>query len=206
MSEDDIPPEFIDPIMYRIMENPVMLPKQGIDAEQITLDRWTLAKHFTENGLTDPFTRKNITNDEIISNTALLERILKWKKDNPEMYKNYKMSKPRSARTDPLEQEFDVFLKDFIPKFVSQIDTSEQLENHIDILNSLIYIQYRREHPYELLNRYERMDSQYKDICDIYNKNKYQLKIRNNDLEHFIKLYNRLGRNRRLLRYKHGAY
>lgn len=52
----DIPEEFLDPIMQTIMKDPVSLPSGNV------IDRLTITKHLLTDS-TDPFTRNPLTLD-----------------------------------------------------------------------------------------------------------------------------------------------
>eukprot|EP00916_Digyalum_oweni_P023330 GHVL01038744.1.p1 GENE.GHVL01038744.1~~GHVL01038744.1.p1 ORF type:complete len:976 (+),score=165.02 GHVL01038744.1:77-3004(+) len=70
----DAPEEFIDPLVQEIMEDPVQLPSGYI------MDRKTISTHLA-NQDHDPFTRQNLSIDQIQSLPELKDRIEKWKQD-----------------------------------------------------------------------------------------------------------------------------
>ena len=51
---------FLDPILYEIMEDPVILP-----GSQISIDRKSITTHLLSDA-TDPFNRKPLTIDQVI--------------------------------------------------------------------------------------------------------------------------------------------
>ena len=55
-----VPEEFLDPIVFSIMEDPVILPTSGV-----TVDRKTIVSHLLSD-LTDPFNRQKLTTDMLI--------------------------------------------------------------------------------------------------------------------------------------------
>ncbi|CAG8708529.1 9385_t:CDS:10, partial [Acaulospora morrowiae] len=69
----EIPDEFLDPLMYSIMEDPVILPES-----RVTIDRSTITTHLLSD-TTDPFNRKPLTIDQVIPNTELKERIIAYR-------------------------------------------------------------------------------------------------------------------------------
>ncbi|XP_022868548.1 probable ubiquitin conjugation factor E4 [Olea europaea var. sylvestris] len=61
----DIPDEFLDPIQYTLMKDPVILP-----SSKVTLDRSVIHRHLLSDS-TDPFNRSHLTVDMLIPNTEL---------------------------------------------------------------------------------------------------------------------------------------
>ncbi|CAI5758568.1 unnamed protein product [Candida verbasci] len=69
----DIPEEFLDPLMFTIMEDPVILP-----SSKINIDRSTIKAHLLSDS-TDPFNRMPLSLDDVIDNVELRERIWEFK-------------------------------------------------------------------------------------------------------------------------------
>ncbi|EXB38051.1 putative ubiquitin conjugation factor E4 [Morus notabilis] len=65
----EIPDEFLDPIQYTLMKDPVILP-----SSRITIDRPVIQRHLLSDS-TDPFNRSHLTGDMLIPNTELKARI-----------------------------------------------------------------------------------------------------------------------------------
>lgn len=65
----DIPDEFLDPIQYTLMKDPVILP-----SSRITVDRHVILRHLLSDS-TDPFNRSHLTPDLLIPDTELKARI-----------------------------------------------------------------------------------------------------------------------------------
>ncbi|CAK9162965.1 unnamed protein product [Ilex paraguariensis] len=65
----DIPDEFLDPIQYTLMKDPVILPSSGI-----TVDRPVIQRHLLSDN-SDPFNRSRLTSDMLIPNTELRAKI-----------------------------------------------------------------------------------------------------------------------------------
>ncbi|XP_042379831.1 probable ubiquitin conjugation factor E4 isoform X2 [Zingiber officinale] len=65
----EIPDEFLDPILYTLMRDPVILP-----LSRQSVDRPVIQSHLL-NGNTDPFTRSHLTQDMLIPNIELKQRI-----------------------------------------------------------------------------------------------------------------------------------
>ncbi|CAA3017415.1 probable ubiquitin conjugation factor E4 [Olea europaea subsp. europaea] len=61
----DIPDEFLDPIQYTLMKDPVILP-----SSKVTLDRSVIYRHLLSDS-TDPFNRSHLTVDMLIPNTEV---------------------------------------------------------------------------------------------------------------------------------------
>ncbi|OAY60270.1 probable ubiquitin conjugation factor E4 [Manihot esculenta] len=65
----EIPDEFLDPIQYTLMKDPVILP-----SSRITVDRPVIQRHLLSD-TTDPFNRSHLTVDMLIPNVELKVRI-----------------------------------------------------------------------------------------------------------------------------------
>ncbi|XP_049343169.1 probable ubiquitin conjugation factor E4 [Solanum verrucosum] len=65
----DIPDEFLDPIQYTLMKDPVILP-----FSRKTMDRPVIQRHLLSQS-TDPFSRSHLTADMLIPNTELKAKI-----------------------------------------------------------------------------------------------------------------------------------
>eukprot|EP00803_Ostreobium_quekettii_P005944 evm.model.scf_1775.3 EVM.evm.TU.scf_1775.3 scf_1775:17856-20430(+) len=68
----NIPDEFLDPIQYTLMRDPVILTTSGN-----TLDRTTITRHLLSDAK-DPFNRMPLTVDQLQPNTELKQRIDEW--------------------------------------------------------------------------------------------------------------------------------
>lgn len=85
-SEDecaDAPDEFKDPLMDTLMSDPVILPSGT------SMDRAIITRHLL-NSNTDPFNRQILTEDMLIPNVELKERIDAWRKE--QRYKRQQQS------------------------------------------------------------------------------------------------------------------
>jgi len=74
--EEDLgepPDEFLDPLMSELMTDPVLLP-----SSKQTVDRSTIKQHLLSDP-TDPFNRVPLKIDEVVSDTAMKQRIEEWK-------------------------------------------------------------------------------------------------------------------------------
>ncbi|KAG8384649.1 hypothetical protein BUALT_Bualt04G0139900 [Buddleja alternifolia] len=65
----DIPDEFLDPIQYTLMRDPVILP-----SSKITVDRPVIQRHLLSD-MTDPFNRSHLTADMLIPDVELKTKI-----------------------------------------------------------------------------------------------------------------------------------
>ncbi|MQL85684.1 hypothetical protein Taro_018199 [Colocasia esculenta] len=68
----EIPDEFLDPIQYTLMKDPVILP-----SSRISIDRAVIQRHLLSDN-TDPFNRSPLTQDMLIPNTELKARITEF--------------------------------------------------------------------------------------------------------------------------------
>ncbi|GBC03242.1 hypothetical protein RclHR1_05020019 [Rhizophagus clarus] len=71
----DIPEDFLDPLLFVIMDDPVILPES-----RVSIDRKSIATHLLSDA-TDPFNRKPLTIDQVIPNLELKKRIEDFKKE-----------------------------------------------------------------------------------------------------------------------------
>ncbi|KAJ5938747.1 hypothetical protein N7466_001881 [Penicillium verhagenii] len=69
----EIPDEFLDPLMYTLMEDPVILP-----SSRMTMDRATIRSHLLSDP-NDPFNRVPLTMEDIIADTELKAKIEAFK-------------------------------------------------------------------------------------------------------------------------------
>ena len=79
---DDAPEEFLDPLTYNLMENPVILP-----SSHMNIDRRTIEDYLMSNP-SDPFNRNPLTKEELIPNVELKKKIDEYKKDKLKEKKN----------------------------------------------------------------------------------------------------------------------
>lgn len=77
----DIPDEFLDPIQYTLMKDPVILP-----SSRITVDRPVIQRHLLSDS-TDPFNRSHLTADMLIPDTELKAKI-------EEFIRSHELQKP----------------------------------------------------------------------------------------------------------------
>ncbi|KAF9425201.1 hypothetical protein BGZ94_007753 [Podila epigama] len=69
----EVPDEFLDPLLYTLMEDPVLLPTSNI-----SIDRSTIKSHLLSDA-TDPFNRMPLSINDVIDNVELREKIQQWK-------------------------------------------------------------------------------------------------------------------------------
>lgn len=69
----EIPDEFLDPLMYTLMEDPVVLP-----GSKITIDRSTIKAHLLSDP-TDPFNRMPLKLEEVVDDVEMREKIAQWR-------------------------------------------------------------------------------------------------------------------------------
>ncbi|KAK9939050.1 hypothetical protein M0R45_015759 [Rubus argutus] len=82
----DIPDEFLDPIQYTIMKDPVILP-----SSRIAIDRSVIQRHLLSDN-TDPFNRSHLTTDMLKPDNELKERIQEFIRSQ-----ELKSEKPKQA-------------------------------------------------------------------------------------------------------------
>lgn len=70
----DAPDEFKDPLMDTLMSDPVVLPSGTV------MDRAIITRHLL-NSCTDPFNRQHLTEDMLVPNIELKQRIEAWRKE-----------------------------------------------------------------------------------------------------------------------------
>ncbi|CDJ59676.1 hypothetical protein EMWEY_00058570 [Eimeria maxima] len=66
---DDVPPEFLDPIMADLMVDPVMLP-----SSKVVVDRRNIERHLMSEP-SDPFNRAPLTRDQLVPQPELKKAI-----------------------------------------------------------------------------------------------------------------------------------
>ena len=72
---DDAPDEFLDPLTYVLMEDPVILPSSHINIDRRTIEDFLLTNP------TDPFNRNPLTKEELIPNDELKKKIDEYKQN-----------------------------------------------------------------------------------------------------------------------------
>ena len=70
---DDAPEEFLDPLTFALMEDPITLPTSHINIDRRTIEDYLLTNH------TDPFNRNPLTKEELIPNVELKNKIEEYK-------------------------------------------------------------------------------------------------------------------------------
>jgi len=68
----DAPDEYLDPLTYTFMTDPVILPTSNT-----VIDRSSIAQHLL-NDPHDPFNRKELTMEMVVPATELKEKMTKW--------------------------------------------------------------------------------------------------------------------------------
>ncbi|KAJ3014704.1 hypothetical protein HKX48_004997 [Thoreauomyces humboldtii] len=70
----DVPDEFLDPLLFHIMDDPVVLPTSGL-----SIDRSTVKSHLLSDAH-DPFNRQPLTIEQVVPDDALRNKIQEWKR------------------------------------------------------------------------------------------------------------------------------
>lgn len=68
----DVPDEFLDPLMFDLMTDPVILP-----SSKVTVDRSTIMGHLLSDS-TDPFNRAPLRIEDVVENVDLKKKIEAW--------------------------------------------------------------------------------------------------------------------------------
>ena len=68
----EVPDEFMDPLMFDLMKDPVTLP-----SSKAVMDRSTIRSHLLSDP-TDPFNRMPLKIEEVVPNVELKEKIEAW--------------------------------------------------------------------------------------------------------------------------------
>jgi ubiquitin conjugation factor E4 B len=90
----DIPDEFLDPLVYTLMTDPVVLPGSGY-----TMDRASISQHLL-NDQSDPFTRAPLTVDQLVPNAELKARIDQWVRDRQDELRRQQQGGGEAMDTD----------------------------------------------------------------------------------------------------------
>ncbi|KAK6455664.1 ubiquitin elongating factor core-domain-containing protein [Scheffersomyces xylosifermentans] len=75
MELGEIPDEFLDPLMFTLMEDPVKLP-----SSKVSIDRSTIKAHLLSDG-TDPFNRVPLKLEDVVDDIELKEKIENFKRE-----------------------------------------------------------------------------------------------------------------------------
>ena len=94
---DDAPDEFLDPLTYNLMENPVILPSSHMNIDRRTIEDYLLSNP------SDPFNRNPLTKDELIPNDELKKRIDEYKIQK--IKEKQKLNNNNNDTTDKKEEE-----------------------------------------------------------------------------------------------------
>ncbi len=100
MELGEIPDEFLDPLMYTLMENPVVLP-----GSKISIDLSTIKTHLLSDP-TDPFNRMPLKLEDVTPDLELKEKInvfIKEKKEEARQKRIQELHKPIEGETSDVE-------------------------------------------------------------------------------------------------------
>lgn len=89
----DIPDEFLDPIQYTLMKDPVILP-----SSRIIVDRPVIQRHLLSDA-TDPFNRSHLTPDMLIPDTELKQKIEEFVRSQQRKQQGEEMSMQSSSKS-----------------------------------------------------------------------------------------------------------
>ncbi|KAF1987879.1 ubiquitin conjugation factor E4 [Aulographum hederae CBS 113979] len=86
----EVPDDFLDPLVYTLMEDPVILP-----TSKTIIDRSTIRSHLLSDP-TDPFNRSPLKIEDVLPATEMKERIETWKKEKKDAAR-------AAAKGDPMD-------------------------------------------------------------------------------------------------------
>ena len=72
LDDEDIPEEFLDALLDTIMDDPVILPSKNV------VDKTTILQHL-KNDTSDPFTREELKEEDLVYDNDLKQKIQLWK-------------------------------------------------------------------------------------------------------------------------------
>ncbi|KAG0049750.1 hypothetical protein BGZ83_005433 [Gryganskiella cystojenkinii] len=93
----DVPDEFLDPLLYSLMEDPVLLPTSNI-----SIDRSTIKAHLLSD-TTDPFNRMPLKIEDVVDNIELKEKIQAWKAAQKSKRIQQQAQDNMSHQTEPMD-------------------------------------------------------------------------------------------------------
>jgi ubiquitin conjugation factor E4 B len=96
---DDAPDEFLDPLTYALMEDPVILPSSHINIDRRTIEDFLLTNP------TDPFNRNPLTKEELIPNDELKKKIDEYKQNKLKNLKKEQSKENNNEIKDKKENE-----------------------------------------------------------------------------------------------------
>ena len=91
----EIPDEFLDPLMFTLMEDPVILP-----SSRVSIDRSTIKAHLLSDS-TDPFNRVPLKLEDVIDDVELKQKI-----------QDFKQQKKNSQKQSNNDEDEDVIMKE----------------------------------------------------------------------------------------------
>ncbi|XP_071709994.1 probable ubiquitin conjugation factor E4 isoform X1 [Rutidosis leptorrhynchoides] len=89
----DIPDEFLDPIQYTLMKDPVILP-----SSRMIVDRPVIQRHLLSDA-SDPFNRSHLTPDMLIPDTQLKQKIEEFVRSQQSKQRSEDMSMQSSSKS-----------------------------------------------------------------------------------------------------------
>ena len=94
---DDAPEEFLDPLTFNLMENPVTLPSSHMNIDRRNIEDYLLSNP------TDPFNRNPLTKEELIPNVELKKKIDEYK--NKKFKEKQKQNKIEKEKEEEKKEE-----------------------------------------------------------------------------------------------------
>ena len=125
---DDAPEEFLDPLTYNIMENPVILP-----SSKINIDRRTIEDYLLTNP-SDPFNRNPLTKEELIPNDELKKKIDEYKINKIKEKQKNKINKDTNNKENSTKNEENNI------KNNDENKTEDKIEQNKEVKVILIFI------------------------------------------------------------------
>ena len=126
---DDAPDEFIDPLIYTLMEDPVILP-----SSKINMDRKNIEEYLLTNPI-DPFNRQPLTKEELIPNVELKKRIDEYKLNKIKSLHNKNKDNEEKEKTNDNKETKEKDTIDENKETIKGDEKSEIKENDQEIKN-----------------------------------------------------------------------
>ena len=119
---DDAPDEFLDPLTYNIMENPVILP-----SSKINIDRRTIEDYLLTNP-SDPFNRNPLTKEELIPNDELKKKIDEYKINKIKEKQKNKINKDTNSKENSTKNEENNIKNNDENKTIDKIEQNKEVK------------------------------------------------------------------------------
>ena len=113
---DDAPEEFKDPLVYELMDDPVILPSSHINIDRKTIEEFLITRP------EDPFNRQPLTKEELKPNEELKKRIEEYK-----LMKRQSLLKKNNEKKEKNKEN-----KEINEKYNNNSENNEKINNEIN--------------------------------------------------------------------------